>query len=156
MEDFKYRSFYTGKPLHREALTHRSFYAKKRLHRSFCTQTRLHRSVYTLMRLHTEASTLRSFYTEKSLHRVTKRRFTHRNFYTQTNAFTHRIFTKEPLHREVFTHRGFCTRKPLHRKAFTHRRFYTEKLFFTEKSYPEELLRTDGFAQIKVFIQRSF
>ena len=101
---FTQRDFYTEQLLHTETFTHKgALHMEAFKHRSFYAQTGLHRSVCTRMRLHTEASTHRSFtqscfYTEKSLHKVTKRSFTHRNFYRHR-----RVYTQEVLRTEAFT-----------------------------------------------------
>ena len=73
--------------LHREALTHRSFYTEKPLHRQVFT----HRSFYTQKLLHTEAFTQKSLYAEERLH---------------TEAFTQRqMYAQKPLHTDKITHR---------------------------------------------------
>ena len=111
---------FTGKLLHTEAFTHRSFDTEKPLHRGAFT----YRRVSTKKPLHTEAFTQSSFYTKK--------------FFTQTNLYTEKLvhteaFTQSSLlGREIFTQRSFHTEKSLHRGDFTHRSFYTKKRLHTE------------------------
>ncbi len=118
---------FTGKLLHTEAFTHRSFDTEKPLHRGAFT----YRRVSTKKRLHTEAFTQSSFYTKKTFYTnkpVHREACTHRSFYTEQSFRQRNLYTEELSHREVFTQRRFYTQKLLHKETFTHRSFYTQKL----------------------------
>ena len=104
------KDIHDDKLIHREPSTQSRFYTQKPLHRTaFTHRTFTNRSLYT----HTQKLTLRSFYREKP--------FTQSSFYTEkhlkyTEAFTHRRL----LHRDAFTHRSlykgsFYTQRLLHR-----------------------------------------
>ena len=106
-----------------QQLSHREAFARTSFYTGFFSQS----SVYAEQLLQTEALTQRGLYTEELytqmlLHRraVTQSNFTQSSFCTQTplhkEAFLHKSF----LHIEAFTHRGFHT-EALHREAFTQR-----------------------------------
>ena len=157
---FAHRSFfYTEKPLHRGAFTHKSiythrgFYTEKSLHkgafytqkvlhrevftpRSFCTQTS--RSLYTQKLLHKEVFTqIYSFHTQTRLHTEA---FTQRSLYTlhreflHTEAFTHSEIFTQTFHTEKLSHIEAFTQRSLYTKWFLHTETFTHKSFYTEKS----------------------
>ena len=82
---------YTGKPLHRETLTHRSFYTQKLLHTEAFTQ----RNFYAQELLHTGAFTHRSLYTRRLLHTeaFTQRSLLDTDAFAQRNQFNRAAFT---------------------------------------------------------------
>ena len=126
------RSFCTGKPLHREALTHRSFYTQK-----VFTQRSLYTETFTQKLWHTDAFRQWSLDTRTRL---------------QTEAFMHRSFFAQ----SSFTQRSLDTEKPVHTKAFKERRLLyrevlTQRSFYTEKSLHKGDLHTDTFTNRRFY-----
>ena len=120
--------------LHTQAFENRYLSTQKHLPRDALTYTRL----YTQKLLDTDgfSENHRSFDTEKPLQRES---FTHRSFYTHTQAFAQKL-----LRREAFEHRSFCTQTSLYTEACTHGGFYAQKLLhreaFTHRRFPTEKL----------------
>ena len=136
-----YRHSYTQTRLPTDAFTQRPFTHRGFYTQTLCAETLLHRRLWHTKAWHTDTCTHRCFYTQKVA-------FTHRHNYTQTlshtDAFTHsRSDTRAPLltdswlalkHTETFTHRRFCIQMPLHAGSFTHRPFYTQTLLLYTKT----------------------
>ena len=128
--------------LHTEAFEHRCLSTQKHVPRDALTYTRL--CTQKLLDTDCFSENHRSFDPEKPLHRES---FTHRSFYTHTQAFPQKL-----LHREAFEHRSFYTQTPLHTEACTRRLLRTEAFTsFTQRSlYTQTLSRrkTDSTEQL--------
>ena len=152
---FTQRSFDTEKRLNRAPFIHRSIYTHKSFTytQSFYTQTLL-RIEACSQSLQTEGLTQRGLYTEQLLHTdAFTQRCTEQLLHTNAKrpqAFTHRSFYTQALHREASTQSIFQTQKHLHTKALhTH----TQKLY-THTPVHTELLHTDAFTHRSLFTEQ--
>ena len=95
-----------------------------------------------------EKSLHRSFYTKELLHREV---FTYtQELYTPTCFYTEeRLHTDVFLDRRMFTYRHVYTGTSLHTDGLTHRSVYTQA--FTQKT--QKLLQTDAFTQTSFYTQ---
>ena len=143
---------FTRKPLHTEAVTHRSLYTDKCYTKYLWGKKLLDTGTFA------KAFANRNHYTHrKSLHTEA---FTHRNLYTNTEEFTHRsrlhrnlctekLLHEKPLQKELFGQRNLYRRKRLQTKTITRTETFTRRNRYTQKPSERNLLHKETFAERK-------
>ena len=146
---------FTRKPLHTEAVTHRSLYTDKCYTKylwgkklldtgTFAKAFANRKPLHTQKSLHTEAFTHRNLYTNTE--EFTHRSRLHRNLCTEKTATTKNLCRKNCLDKGTFTDESVCkqkplrAQKPLHAETVIHRSLQKE-ICYTKKRLQKEIFR---------------